>query len=89
MVGTADDEGEDCFDVTVCSPEWLAKCARSEVAGIYNARHHIVVNFEDFDQRALHAWLAARVQEVEGASWTEIGERLGRLAYWEFEDYRD
>jgi hypothetical protein len=27
------------------------------------------------------------VQEVQGETWHEVGERLGRLAYWEFEDY--
>ncbi|WP_405065335.1 immunity 8 family protein [Kribbella sp. NBC_01510] len=78
---------EESFDVTVCSPEWLAKTCR-EVGGIYDARHHLVVNLEDFDVRALCAWLAARVQAVEAESWSEIGERLGRLGYWEFEDYR-
>jgi immunity protein 8 of polymorphic toxin system len=30
----------------------------------------------------------ARVQEVEADTWSELGERLGRLGYWEFEDYR-
>lgn len=72
----------------VCSPEWLARSARSEVGGIYHPRHHLVVNVADFDQRALRAWLSARVDQVEGSTWAEIGERLGRLAHWEFEDYR-
>jgi hypothetical protein len=47
-----------------------------------------VVNVEDFDVHALRAWLAATVQEVQAESWSEIGERLGRLGYWEFEAYR-
>jgi len=28
------------------------------------------------------------VHEVESDTWAEIGERLGRFGYWEFEDYR-
>jgi len=87
IVGPPDTPGEESFDVTVCTPEWLAE-ACGQVGGIYSARHHLVVNFEDFDQRALRAWLSARVQEVEADTWSEIGERLGRLGYWEFEDYR-
>lgn len=47
-----------------------------------------MVNVEDFDKRALERWLAARVQEVEAESWAGIGERLGRLGYWEFQDYK-
>ncbi|GAA4978190.1 Imm8 family immunity protein [Actinoplanes utahensis] len=61
MVGSPGTPGEESFDVTVCSPQWLAKICR-EVGGIYNARHHLVVSVEDFDVRALRAWLTARVQ---------------------------
>jgi hypothetical protein len=86
IVGPLDTPGEESFDVTVCSPEWLAKTCR-EVGGIYNARRHLVVSLDDFDVRALRAWLTALVQEVEADTWPEIGERLGRLGHWEFEDY--
>jgi hypothetical protein len=88
IVGPPDTLGEESFDVIVCTPEWLANaCERA--GGIYSARHHIVVNFEAFDQRALRAWLLARVNEVEADTWAGVGERIGRLGYWEFEDYRD
>jgi len=50
-------------------------------------RHHLVVTMEEFDKRALRAWLEARVGEVEASSWAEVGARLGRMAGWEFEDY--
>jgi hypothetical protein len=59
--------------------------ACSKVGGLYNAGHHDVVNYEEFDQRAVRDWLSARVQEVEAKTWAEIGERLGRLGHWEFE----
>jgi hypothetical protein len=88
IVGPPDAPGEESFDVIVCSPEWLAG-ACGKAGGIYDARHHVVVSFEDFDQRALRAWLSARVRAVESTTWAEIGARLGRLGYWEFEDYRD
>ena len=87
IVGPPDAPGEESFDVSVCTPEWLAK-ACGKVGGFYDARHHLVVTFDAFDQHALRAWLSARVLEVEADTWSEIGERLGRLGYWEFEDYR-
>ena len=87
IVGPPDTPGEESFDVTVCTPEWLANACR-RAGGIYSARHHLVVNFKDFDQRAMRAWLSARVEAVEAENWTEIGERLGRLGLWESEDYR-
>ena len=38
IVGPSGPPGEESFDVTVCSPEWLAKKC-DEVGGIYHARH--------------------------------------------------
>jgi Immunity protein 8 len=58
------------------------------VGGIYNPRHHLVVTFEDFDKRAVQAWLAAQVQKIEADTWGQVGDHLSRLAHWEFEDYR-
>lgn len=87
IVGPPDGPGEESFDVIVCTPEWLAQACR-RVGGIYSPRHHLVVNLDDFNKRAVQDWLAARVQEVEAETWAQVGERLSRLAYWEFEDYR-
>jgi hypothetical protein len=86
IIGPSDAPGEESFDVTVCTPEWLATASR-RAGGIYDARHHVVVNLDEFNQRALRDWLASRVREAEGANWPEVGQRLGRLGHWEFEDY--
>lgn len=87
IVGPLDAPGEESFDVTVCSPEWLATACR-QTGGIYDARHHVVVNVDEFDQQTLRAWLSARVHNVEADTWSAVGDRLGRLGCWEFEDYR-
>jgi hypothetical protein len=73
IVGPPDAPGEESFDITVCSPEWLAR-ACCKVGGIYNARHHVVVSFEDFDQgRCEHGYRRGcrRSRQVPG-------RRLGR-----------
>ncbi len=85
-VGPADGEGEDSFDVTVCSPEWIAE--RCRVDGLFDARHHLVVDVDSFDQRSLRLWLEERVHSVSGNDWATVGAKLGRLGFWEFEDYR-
>jgi hypothetical protein len=86
-VGAFDGPGEESFDLTVCSPEWLARQSRNE--GFIDGRHHVIINSEDFDQHRLQRWLEQRVSSVEGGSWREVGQRLARLGYWEFEDYRE
>jgi hypothetical protein len=87
LVGPPDTAGEESFDAIICTPEWLAEACR-KAGGIYDARHHLVVDYAKFDQRAVRAWLSARVEQVEADTWAEVGERLGRFGRWEFEDFR-
>lgn len=86
LVGLSDGPGEESFDLVVCTPEWLAAACR-RAGGIYDARHHLVVNLENFDRDVLQAWLTARVQEAEADTWQGLAERLSRLGYWEFEEH--
>jgi len=86
IVGPADGPGEESFDVTVCSPSWLAQRGRTE--GIIDGLHHVVVAVASFDQRVLHTWFEARVNAVEGGDWATVAGQLGRLGSWEFEGYR-
>jgi hypothetical protein len=87
IIGPHDGEGGETFDLTVSSPEWLADQCRKE--GIIDGRHNAVVNMDMFDERALRTWLEQRVSSVEASTWQEVANRLARLAYWEFEDYRE
>ena len=85
LVGPAGGSGEESYDLTVCSPEWLAaECRRA--GGIYEPRHHLVVDVEGFDADILANWLAARVRRVAANSWPELAVRVARIGYWEFED---
>jgi Immunity protein 8 len=86
LVGPSGSPGEESFDVVVCSPQWLA--ARCREVALYDARHHLVVDVEQFDKRQLRTWLESRVSNVQAETWRETGEQLGRLGQWEFEDYR-
>ena len=87
MIGPLGGPGEESFDLTVCSPEWLAERCRDGEP--FNGLHHVIVDGESFDERVLRRWLADRVQAVEAASWQGIADRLGRLGWWEFEEYRE
>ena len=65
--------GEESFDITVCSPEWLA-AACSQV-GLYDARHHLVINVERGSTQPRLTQLAS------AARWKRFGPEPGmRLA---------
>ncbi len=85
LVGPDGEEGEESFDLTVCSPGWLVARVRDEC--VVDARHHLVV--ENFDYRLLAGYLERRVEACRGSSWDDVAQQLARLGYWEFEDYRE
>ena len=85
FVGTAADEGQDSFDVVVCNAEWVTERAMTD--HVVSLRHHVVV--DRFDWRAVRAYFEKRLSAIEGADWSELAGKLGRLGLWEFEDYRD
>ena len=87
MIGPQDGPGEESFDLTVCSPEWLAE--RCWGGAPMNGLHHVIVDWKSFDERVLRRWLEDRVNVVEAATWQDIADRLCRLGWWEFEGYRE
>ncbi len=87
LIGPADGPGAEQFQVTVCTPEWLATRCRAS-GEIYDPRHHLVVSLDHFDQAKLREWFEARVSKIEAPDWAGVAEQLGRFGYWEFEDLR-
>ena len=85
LVGPSDDQGDESFYLTVCTPQWLAARVRNE--GIISGLHLLIVDADSFDERAVRRWLEKKVSAMEAASWVELTARLSRIGWWEFEDY--
>jgi Immunity protein 8 len=49
FIGPPDGPGEESYDAVGYSPQWLAATCRE--VGLYDARHHLVVDVEQFDER--------------------------------------
>ena len=83
-VGPSDTTGEDSFDVVVCTPDWLKH--RYKVTDIISSRHHLIV-FE-YDYLRLSSFLEKYIAACSGDTWEDIAMKLGRLARWEYEDFK-
>jgi Immunity protein 8 len=84
LVGPSPGEGEESFDITVCTPSWLnVACERD---GFVVERHHLIVQSYDFD--FIRSTLVKLVEAYGGPTWRETAAKVSRIAYWEFEDYR-
>lgn len=85
MIGPEGEDGEESFDVQVCTPKWLEKhCAGS---GILVGRHHLVM--PEYSYQALVSFITAYCDRSSGQTWQEVALQLSRLGKWEFEDYSD
>lgn len=85
MVGPDGMEGEESFDVEVCTPEWLAQSYGP--SGIVLGRGHLIVFRYDFP--AIDAFVRDFVEGCVGATWPEVAAKVARLGHWEFEDYEE
>jgi hypothetical protein len=84
MVGTAETKGQDAFSVVVCTPEWLRQ--RYSSADILVGRHHLIIFEYNYDR--LMSFLRNYCSNCIGETWEEIANRMGRLAHWEYEDFK-
>ncbi len=84
MVGPEAGKGEESFDINVCTPEWLAEVCRAE--GFVIGRHYLIV--EQYDVAYLRRLITELIQKCEGNSWRDVAEKVSRIGFWEFEDYR-
>ncbi|MEX2297154.1 MAG: immunity 8 family protein [Dongiaceae bacterium] len=85
LAGPADGIGEESFDVTVCTPKWLAE--KYGPNGVVSGLHHLIVF--DYNYRKLVAHIERAVHSAEGRTWNEIASVLAKFGHWEFEEYRD
>ena len=83
MAGPEGEEGEESFDVVVCTPRWLSD--HLALTDMTIGRHHLLVKQYDFDR--LLQFVTDFAAECRGATWGEAAGRLARLGKWEFEDY--
>jgi hypothetical protein len=84
MFGPKDGDGEESFDVLICTPGWLA--GEVERSGVVNGRHHLIVRTFDIEQ--IRSFLVGYASTCTGRTWQEVAGKLSRLGKWEFEDFK-
>ena len=79
MVGPLDGEGEESFDIVVCTPKWLAeKYGPSEVLlGL----HKLIVFKYNFPR--VRGFIEKFLMRCSGNTWQEIGQKVSLLGQWE------
>ncbi len=74
-------EGEESFDVMVCTPDWFKLNMGKDIQW---GRHYLFM--KEYDYQKLDGFIEDFVSSISGNDWHEIGQKIGRLGKWEFED---
>ena len=84
MVGPKGQEGEESFDMTVCTPQWLLSNCSDEK--IIFGRDYLIVF--DYNYQDVFNKLTEFVETIEGNTWDELAQHLSKIGRWEFENYK-
>ena len=85
MVGDEDSPGEESFDLEVVTPKHLIEHVKRD--GPLIGRGFVIVARWNWPE--IRDFLTGAFESEQAPTWDELGERLGRIGHWEFEDYRE
>ncbi len=85
MIGEKGKEGEESFDIIVCSPKGLMKnYERNDI--IFGANH--LIAFE-YNYGKILQKLKDYIDGLDENNWDALAEKISRIAQWEFQDYKE
>lgn len=79
MVGPLGEEGEESFDITVCTPQWLM--GRYKTSEVLLGLHKLIVFRYDYVR--LRQFIEKYLMRCSGDSWEEIAQKVSLLGQWE------
>ncbi|HEV2804293.1 MAG TPA: immunity 8 family protein [Chthoniobacterales bacterium] len=77
-------EGEESFDLLVCTPRYLQSKLASDGTPIFGT-HMLIVGRYDF--RAIRRVIEDYCDNLDEPNWEKLASKLARIARWEFQDY--
>ena len=85
IVGPEGKDGEESFEIEVCTPRWLEETCGIDKVVI--GRHHLIVR--EYNYQRIVVAIKDFLQDCSGENWNEVAEKVSRLGRWEFEDYTE
>jgi hypothetical protein len=83
IAGPLGEPGEETFDVTVRTPEALRALVDRD--GVVIGRHFLFVS--SVSNERVEDFIRDRLRRLDGDTWHTLAEKIGRIGFWEFEDY--
>ena len=85
MVGVKGKDGEESFDVFVCTPKWLLENRKDDE--VLFGLHNMIVFRYDYD--LIVGKLKAYIEKLEADDWEGLAAKINLIGKWEFHNYRE
>lgn len=85
IVAPLGEEGEESFDIEVCTPKWLSENYQENDIVI---GQHLLIVF-DYNYDRIFNKIKSYIENCNGDTWDKITQQIGRLGKWEFDDYSE
>jgi hypothetical protein len=83
-IGIEGQEGADNFQLMVATPKYIQQTHPNQSAILL--RHYLLVFRYDFNE--ILDVVNNYVRSIDEPTWEQVAEKIGRMAQWEFEDYK-
>jgi hypothetical protein len=83
IAGPEGEDGEESFDVIVCTPKWLLANSKE---GAIDGQHYLITS--EYNYEALLAFIKNKIESLESETWQGIAEQFAKFGKWEFENYK-
>jgi hypothetical protein len=84
MGGVHNQGGGESFQLTLCTPQWLAQ--NYSEADVVIGKNLLIVF--DFNYPRILQWLNRYIEGCTGETWGDVARKISHIASWEFEDYQ-
>jgi Immunity protein 8 len=84
MVGPMGGQGEESFDIVVCTPKWLME--KYGASDVLLGLHKLIVFKYDYPR--LRQFVEKYLMRCSGNTWEEVAQKVSLLGQWEFEGYQ-
>jgi Immunity protein 8 len=83
IVGPEDKDGEESFDIEVCTPKWLEDTYG--IDDVVLGYCHLIVR--EYNYLKITHFIKEFLRNCSGENWNEVAIKVSRLGKWEFDNY--
>ena len=85
IVGPNGEDGEESFDIEVCTPKWMDQNFGLE--DVRTGQHLLII--KEYNYQRIVRFIENYLMHCSGEDWAEVAKKVADMGHWEFENYTE